>query len=518
MQPLNKAPVPHGATLAHWLACAALAWGTFAFGAVYAWAYVPLALLCAVAGLSGLANRRGLRVQHHCAPLVVSMVLVGLVILAQLVPVPTPILASLSPRRMELLRQLDVGVAAGLVGTHPLSLKPDATVRAILLYAAFALLLLGLARSASRKGALHLASAVAWLGLAVAVIGIIQKPLYHGAIYGFWQPLTSGSVFGPFVNRNHFAGWMVMAIPLTFGYVCALISRERGRVGPTAREWAVWFASGRAMSAVRAACALAVMALSLALTLSRSGVLSLGIALTLCGCLAMQRRNGMAGRHVVLGCLALSALMIPAWAGADALVARFAIADTVTLSGRLPIWAGATSILDDFWVLGSGLNTYGVATLFYPAPIPGYHVAEAHNDYLQLAIEGGVLLAVPILATIAAFIVQVRRRFAATDGSTYWIRLGALGGIVAVAVQSVVEFSLQVPGNAALFSVLCALALHRPGVRTHSDRTEGTPRSTSDTACGRSKTPQRRPSPAHQNAHRCPREHRDLRSHGQQSR
>ena len=64
-------------------------------------------------------------------------------------------------------------------------------------------------------------------------------------------------------------------------------------------------------------------------------------------------------------------------------------------------------------------------------------------------------------APSVTFAVMVRRRFMVSDGPAYWIRLGAVAGIVAVAVQSVVEFSLQVPGNAVLFATLCALALHR---------------------------------------------------------
>src|SRR5256885_11545659 len=59
---------------------------------------------------------------------------------------------------------------------------------------------------------------------------------------------------------------------------------------------------------------------------------------------------------------------------------RFGAADTVDLGSRLPIWRGGVRILQDFWLTGSGLNTYGVATLFYPAIVTGSHLAEAHND------------------------------------------------------------------------------------------------------------------------------------------
>jgi hypothetical protein len=55
----------------------------------------------------------------------------------------------------------------------------------------------------------------------------------------------------------------------------------------------------------------------------------------------------------------------------------------------------------------------------------------------------------------------VRSRFVDSSGSSYWIRLGAVTGLIAIALQSTVEFSLQMPGNAALFAVLCGIALHR---------------------------------------------------------
>ena len=115
----------------------------------------------------------------------------------------------------------------------------------------------------------------------------------------------------------------------------------------------------------------------------------------------------------------------------------------------------------EFWLTGTGLNTYGVATLFYQTSAQGFHLREAHNDYLQLAAEGGVLLGVPIACAIVALVRAMRRRFVSSSGSSYWIRLGAVTGLSAIALQSIVDFSLQMPGNAVMFAVLCGIALHR---------------------------------------------------------
>jgi O-antigen ligase len=96
---------------------------------------------------------------------------------------------------------------------------------------------------------------------------------------------------------------------------------------------------------------------------------------------------------------------------------------------------------------------------------------EAHNDYLQLLVEGGWLIAVPALVLMGLFGWQVRSRFreGRDDRTGYWIRLGAVTGIIAIAFQEIVEFSLQMPGNAAFFTILCAIAIRRTSVKTGRD-------------------------------------------------
>jgi O-antigen ligase len=119
-----------------------------------------------------------------------------------------------------------------------------------------------------------------------------------------------------------------------------------------------------------------------------------------------------------------------------------------------------------FPLVGTGLNTYGAATLFYQTVDLKQHFAEAHNDYLQLLAEGGALVCIPAALVILAFAWTVHRRFreVSVESSDYWIRIGAVTGILAIALQEGVEFSLQMPGNAALFAAVCAIAIHKaPG-------------------------------------------------------
>ena len=150
------------------------------------------------------------------------------------------------------------------------------------------------------------------------------------------------------------------------------------------------------------------------------------------------------------------------WAGRDARMERY-FTDNESIAMRLDIWRMSAAIASRFPIFGTGMNTFGTASILYQKPGP-LHYTEAHNDYVQLLVEGGLV----VLGLLAICVVGIVRgalaRFRSGDdgGEAYWIRVGAVAGLLAVALQSAVEFSLQMPGNAALFVVLLALALYVP--------------------------------------------------------
>ena len=151
------------------------------------------------------------------------------------------------------------------------------------------------------------------------------------------------------------------------------------------------------------------------------------------------------------------------WSGPDVVASRFAAADWGEFNNRKGAWVDAWSVAREFPLAGTGLNTYWAAALFYQHHEMAYFFAQAHNDYLQLAAEGGLLVTVPAIVCLFVFVRDVRARCAeraATPRSGF--APGAVASLIAIAFQETVEFSLQMPGNAALFAVVCAIALHRP--------------------------------------------------------
>jgi O-antigen ligase len=458
--------------LAHGLLIAAIAWGAFAFGAVYPWAYWPLAIVAAVVGVAGLSlpgSSPG-RVDSSVLALVLLAFLIAVGV--QLIPLPQSAVTALSPSAHEIVSQLDPRIRIGISNTHPLSIAPAKTVAGLAVVASLTCLLLGATRLLPITGVRRMASAIAIIGVVLAFAGIIQQPLFNGKIYGFWEPVTAGMPYGPFVNKNHFAGWMLMGLPLTLGLLCSRIARGMRGVRSGFREKLLWLASPDASGIALLTGAAALMGVSLLLTMSRSGIGSAALAITGVGVLAARRQDTLAKKISNLALVGLVPLLAVAWIGTSALSERFASANWAELNDRRGAWQDAIAIASRYPVAGTGFNTYGVATLFYQQYDLEQHYAQAHNDYLQLAAEGGLLLGIPAAACIVALAVAIRRRFAQEVSTTaYWIRAGAVTGICAMALQETVEFSLQMPGNAFLFVVLCAIALHRtPERRQTRDR------------------------------------------------
>ena len=448
-------------------------WGVLAFGAVYDWAYLPLAASAAILGLV-LWKRTTNAPQGLPRPILLSLGAVAGGAVVQLIPLPAGVRAGISPSTDTLLRTIDLAFAAAAAsGTpllHPLSIDPAATWRGLLLLASFTVLLAGLVPFLGRYGVRPLIVPVVALGVAVAVIGIVQKALLgDGAatgmrIYGFWKPrymLTTP--FGPFVNRNHFAGWMLLVLP--FAVACFLGAAEHGIFNRRGgwRERLLWLSSPRGGQLQLSGLAVLVMGLSLVMSQSRSGAICLAIAMAAAVIAGAHRHRSKAARLALVGALSLLLLLSVVWS--DVRVSeRFALRVDDSIRLRQDIWSVTARMIRDFPLTGTGLNTFATATLAYQVSHLDMHFAEAHNDYLQLAAEGGVLLSAPALAAMVFTLAVIWRRF--SDGrsgsDSFWPRLGAVTGLMAVALQSLVDFSLQMPGTAVLFVVFLAVALHRP--------------------------------------------------------
>lgn len=449
-----------------------LAWGSLAFGAEYAWAYAPLLVFAVAAG--GLGILAGERT-FPSRPLAWSLAAVGVCAMLQLVPLSAPALATLSPARTNAdFAQLRAGVSlreaeepSASDRPRTLSIAPSRTVLGLAFLGAFLVLLIGTTRAMSAFGPVAIAQAVVVLGVVVAILEVAQRASGNELVYGLWQA-PKRAFSAPFINRNHDGGWIVMVLSLSLGYLTGVVTQGFRHVAPGWRARFLWLSTPRASRAIVLIGASGAMIIAVAATRSRSALACLVFALVTIGAWAVMRQRSASRRTLLAGALLIVLGTAAVWTPLDAVLRRL---DRVSIDAafRLHLWRDALSILHDFPLTGTGLNTFGIAMLNYQTVDDGQLYIEAHNDYLQLAAEGGMLLGIPILAALGLFIDQIRRRFAEGDDDTmtYWLRAGAVTGLCAIALQSTVDFTLQMPGAAVLFVVLAAIAIHRPACSGH---------------------------------------------------
>jgi O-antigen ligase len=451
----------------------AVTWSTLAFGAVYAWAYGPLLVVCLAAGAAALPWRAPWAVEYAptraFAPV---LALTAIALCVQVAPLPGPVIGWLSPATDRFLKAVDLeysvsSTAGAGMAWHPLSVHPSKTCVALLFLACLGIFLLRVIQIVTDHGPTRLLRPISVLGVVVALVGLLYDASGHGRVYGFWQPQFGTEPFGPFVNRNHFVGWMTMAIFLTAGILSGLLAsaerisrREGTRVRVPLRH------------VFMAVTGLLIMVCAVLMTQSRSGIAALTVGAVVMSGGVLRALNARKRHCLALGGVSLGIALALAGTqyGSDAdrtvspIVARLG---SLQDPDRVNIWADTLRVVRAFPLAGTGMNTFGTVTLLYQSDRTRYHFNEAHNDYLQILAEGGLLVTIPVLCLgfVAARELLARFRERADGPRTYWTRLGAVAGLAGVATQELVDFSLQIPANATLATVLLAVAVHRPRAR-----------------------------------------------------
>jgi O-antigen ligase len=212
------------------------------------------------------------------------------------------------------------------------------------------------------------------------------------------------------------------------------------------------------------------MVLALMMSTSRSGIIGLAGAAIVCQWLTRGRHAGATRRWIMLEAVFL-VIVLWSFADVDALMNRVdeTLMPAKAARGRHAIWHDAARISRDFPLTGTGAGTFGAAIVAYQTAEPEYSIGQAHNQYLQIAAEGGALVAVPLGFALTAFLLLFRKRLQQDLSSTFLIRAGAGAGMAGAMLQSFWETGLRMPANAMLFAVLAAIATH-PAAVSATDR------------------------------------------------
>jgi O-antigen ligase len=279
-----------------------------------------------------------------------------------------------------------------------------------------------------------------FFGFVVCTFGILQHLTFNGKIYWFREMRYGGIPFGPYVNRNHFAAFAELFIPIPLvPLLVGKVRRER------------LFVVGL----------LAVLQIgALLFAASRGGIASFGVELLVLVIWIAMRRPG--GKQLLAGgAVLLLVMLLISWLGVRQIVQRFSAMQSleITSGKRASMRADTWRIFLDHPVLGTGLGTIEVVFPPYESLYDGKIVNHTHNDYLEALAETGILGGLCCVWFLGALFANALPRVAPANRSfVAALQFSALLGCLGFLVHSLWDFNLHIPINAALFFVWSYLA------------------------------------------------------------
>lgn len=397
----------------------------------------PAAILLLFYGLSRLESAH---IRAHRFLFAMALAMLGLIAL-HLVPLP-PAWWSRLPGR-DLIVAIDQAVGLGAVW-RPMSLAPDATLNA--LYAAtvpFAALVLG-AQLAERERQWLIWPVLALGGLS-AVLALAQMLGGADTFLRFYKATNEGAAVGLFANRNHQALLLAALLPTIAVWASA---RSDGTRAAHARFYLALLAGGALLPLVL-------------VTGSRAGLMLAALALLLIAAILVIG-NGRGVGHAISARIFALVLIVAGLVTLTLWTGRGTAWDRLfdTSSGddmRFLIVPTLVPMIADYLPWGSGLGSFApVYQVHEPDRLldPTY-TNHAHNDWLELALTGGIPALALLAIAIAAYFYTVRGLFLGGAAQSAPLRLARLGSVLVflLATASLGDYPLRVPSLACLFVV-----------------------------------------------------------------
>ncbi len=292
-------------------------------------------------------------------------------------------------------------------------------------------------------------SQLAWflilLSFFVSLFGIVQHFTPNGKIYWIQSLAVPGEFFGPYVNRNHFAGFVELTMPVGL----ALIAFR-----------------GVRRDLVPLATLLAIVPIgAVVLCGSRAGVISVVFQIALLLFLARIHRVSQRGQVVAVAAATIAALALISWLGTGTTLERFSAmrSGDVSLARRVSMARGGLHIFFDHPIKGCGLGALVDVYPRYETVYDARLVDHVHNDYVEALAETGILGGLCGAAFLWLLYRDARRNFAAEQGHlSRALHAGAIVAVSGLLLHSFVDFNLHIPANATLFLVQAYVATSPP--------------------------------------------------------
>jgi O-antigen ligase/Flp pilus assembly protein TadD len=455
-----------------------LLFAPLAFGSVEPWAFFFLVLLTGASLLFYFVHCLPAGRPFYQIPGLVPLALVGALLVLQLIPLPDSVLALVSPRSL-LFRQKTAGLFAAN-NAWPISLDLGGGLyelsRFLVCCGCYVLSIQLLSDGKMFKRTVLILS---FFGGLLALSSILQFIFTVDRILWLRHLPVHSSPFGPYVNRNHYAGLMEMLFPLALALACAL--RPSRQFGSRREKILGFFDDDDFLLFILLCFSAVLMALSVFMSLSRGGIFSLCLSLLFFVLVASRTvSTGRKTRFVpITAILVCATVMAVSWFGWDKVESRFSQLETeigaISPASRHQILKNSLNMVTDFPLAGAGFGSFrNVFPKYHNLPLYGV-LEHAHNDYLQLLAEGGIVGVILLLIFFAGlFRATFRTLKKRVEPYAVFVCLGAATGLLAIFSHSAADFNLHINANTLYFAFLCALAVSAAHTRFRPNLVPGT--------------------------------------------
>jgi len=295
-------------------------------------------------------------------------------------------------------------------------------------------------------------------GLCQAVYGSLMT--LSGVEYVLFLPKEHyrGLATGTFINRNHLAGYLELCLSVGIGFMMASLNDKSSQ---SWRDVSRRLLSGLLGVKARVRISLVIMVAALVMTHSRMGNTAFFASLSITGFIALvlSRHASRATVILLVSLIIIDLAVVGTFFGMEKVVNRIENTTLNTMS-RDEVNIYALELLKDNLWTGTGAGSfYGVFPEYRQEDVGLTYFNHAHNDYMQFAVEFGLIGFMPLLLVVmTTFIVALRAQRQRRDSLMRGLSFSSMMAIIAFGIHSTVDFNLQIPANAATFMVLLALA------------------------------------------------------------
>ncbi|MBT4431711.1 MAG: O-antigen ligase family protein [Nitrospinaceae bacterium] len=329
----------------------------------------------------------------------------------------------------------------------------------------------------TRGDVLFFLRVLAFLGFGYSLFAIIQKISWNGMAFWFIPLRPRRFPFGTFINKNHFASYIGMIIPLALGMLATKKIEFKKKYSKFENQTFINLKQSNDYLSRQVVMLFVsmVMILALFMSLSRGGIFSAGVVLIFLSLYAYLNYKKIRKKiWVVCGISILSIPLIAMYLDLKDVMGRLEVLDIEKIlltEGRFDLWANAIEIFQDYPLLGVGLGAFSSIFTSYQTISPKIIFTHLENDYFQLLIESGIVGSVAVFFAIILFMKFILKGFInAKDLETKGWIAGGIGSVIYISLHSLVDFSLHMPANAVLFIFIMALLAITVGLHGKRDR------------------------------------------------